>query len=305
LINTWHILGAGSIGGLFACHLSLAKQTVSLVLRDAQSQLLFQQSPAGLRENDGYYQPTLSSELASQDGSIEKLLIATKAPQTLDAFASIQHRLTTDSIIIILQNGMGIYQQLALLHPPEKLYCALSTEGAYQQQRFQWVHAGRGKTLIGQPQPGAGSEPIQALFKTELSCHWSDAIEQAQLRKLAVNCAINGLSALHNCRNGELITNPSMHSKFQQLCDEISRGYRAMGEPELAESVYKEAASVVESTADNYSSTLQDIQRGNKTEIDYINGYFCELMKSLNFDCQHNQDLWQQVRALEDKLGCR
>jgi len=273
LINTWHILGAGSIGGLFACHLSLAKQTVSLVLRDAQSQLLFQQSPAGLRENDGYYQPTLSSELASQDGSIEKLLIATKAPQTLDAFASIQHRLTTDSIIIILQNGMGIYQQLALLHPPEKLYCALTTEGAYQRQGFQWVHAGRGKTLIGQPQP--------------------------------VNCAINGLSALHNCRNGELITNPSMHSKFQQLCDEISRGYRAMGEPELAESVYKEAASVVESTADNYSSTLQDIQRGNKTEIDYINGYFCELMKSLNFDCQHNQDLWQQVRALEDKLGCR
>ncbi len=304
MINTWHILGAGSIGGLFACHLSLVGQRVSLILKDEQSQLLFEQSPASLSEGDVFHRPALGFELAAQGGSIDRLLIATKAPQTLEAFVSVQHRLTADCTIVILQNGMGIYEQLALLHPPEIIYCALSTEGVYQQQRFQWVHAGRGETLIGQPQSGAGIEPVQTLFETQLSCQWSDAIKQAQLKKLAVNCAINGLTALHNCRNGELISKPEIHSSFKQLCDEISRGYQTLGEADLAKSVYKDAVKVVDSTADNYSSTQQDIQRGNKTEIDYINGYFCELMQPLGFDCKHNRNLWQQVRALEDKLGC-
>lgn len=273
-------------------------------MRDKQTLDLFQQSAISLSEGDRQYRPSLSAELASQNNSITKLLIATKAPQTLEAFAAIQHRLRPDSVIVLLQNGMGVYEQLALLHPPEYIYCALSTEGTYQQQRFQWVHAGRGETLLGQIEPGAGIEAIAALFETDMDCQWSDCIQHDQLRKLAVNCAINGLTALHNCRNGELIGNSNIHHSFQQLCDELSRGFQAMGEPELAKTVYRDAARVVESTAGNYSSTLQDIKQHRKTEIDYINGYFCKLMEPLNFDCQHNQNLWKQIRALEDKFEC-
>ena len=109
---------------------------------------------------------------------------------------------------------------------------------------------------------------------------------------------------MYNCRNGELISNQIIHHRFQQLCDELSRGYQAIGMSELANSIYQDASKVVNSTSQNYSSTLQDIQRNSLTEIDYINGYFCELMGSIDFNCEHNQKLWEQIRALEEKLGC-
>jgi 2-dehydropantoate 2-reductase len=305
LSNTWHILGAGSIGGLFACHLSLARQQVSLILRDKQSGNQFRQSSPRLSEGNALYKPELHCGLAVNTDPIKKLLITTKAPQTMIAFASIKHRLQSDSAIVILQNGIGIYQELTPYHPAEHIYCAVSTEGAFQQQRYHWVHAGHGETLIGQPKLGAGIQPIQPLFETQLDCKWSNSIAQDQWKKLVINCAINGLTALHNCHNGELISNPDIHIKLQQLCEEISMACNVTEDFELANSIYEDTVKVIEATAENVSSTLQDIQRGQKTEIEYINGYFCRLMEAQGINCQHNRRIWQQVMELETKLNCR
>lgn len=303
--NLWHILGAGSVGGLFACHLSMAKQQVVLLLREEQSLANFKAVSPKLTEASHSFSPSLSGELANTPGqSINNLLIATKAPQTIEAFTAIQNRLASDCAIVILQNGMGVYEKLAALHPAENIYCALTTEGVYQQQRFQWIHAGRGKTLIGQHQSGAGQKPIETLFNIGLDCQWSDKIAHHQWKKLIINCAINGLTAIHGCSNGELIGNPELHTQMQKLCGEISLACKAIGEHDLAESVYSDAIEVIEATADNYSSTLQDIQQCRKTEIDYINGFFCEQMEALEIDCHLNRKLWKEIKELEFTQGC-
>ena len=76
---------------------------------------------------------------------------------------------------------------------------------------------------------------------------------------------------------------------------------RARGYPDLADNVWIDAQAVAASTAKNHSSMRQDLAHGRRSEIDNINGYLSEVAKSLGISCPVNDDLWREIRRLEDQ----
>ncbi|GAA6004991.1 hypothetical protein JCM11491_002300 [Sporobolomyces phaffii] len=155
----FHLLGVGSIGSLFATHLSsLDAAQVRLILRrkDLAAQLLNpttstdpSRQPLGTikLERDGLVRKTTNLEMeltrnpadmsVSQathssrtppkidpslwlrNDPIDTLIVTTKAPQTLPALRHILPRLSSRSTIVLCQNGMGTLEGLLEKYWPE------------------------------------------------------------------------------------------------------------------------------------------------------------------------------------------
>lgn len=85
---------------------------------------------------------------------IEAIFISTKAHSTAAALSHLAPRLTSRSTIVLLQNGMGIYEDLVqrIFRNPESrphFILASITHGAWAKSPFHVVHAGVGDITFG------------------------------------------------------------------------------------------------------------------------------------------------------------
>ncbi len=81
---------------------------------------------------------------------------------------------------------------------------------------------------------------------------------------------INPLTAIWNCPNGELRHHPQ---EIMQICEEVAAVIEREGHHTSAEDLRDYVMQVIDATAENISSMLQDIRALRHTEIDYINGF--------------------------------
>ncbi|MFH4134723.1 ketopantoate reductase C-terminal domain-containing protein, partial [Acinetobacter baumannii] len=87
-------------------------------------------------------------------------------------------------------------------------------------------------------------------------------IYSATWRKLAVNCVINPLPALKGCKNGDLRHYPQ---EGAAICQEVAAVMEREGIHTSAENLLFYVEQVIESTAENISSMLQDIRAQRHT----------------------------------------
>ena len=80
---------------------------------------------------------------------IQSLFVALKAQQTVDALKALTYRLSANSTIVLMQNGMGLHEQLirdVFRNPSQRPHFILAsnTHGAFTTQPFHVIHAGIG-----------------------------------------------------------------------------------------------------------------------------------------------------------------
>lgn len=292
----WYILGAGAIGGLFAAALTDAGLGVTLLVRDRPPP---GPTPLAIHRDGRARRYRLPVSKLADHSPIGRLLITTKAQDARAATAAAAHRLRPGSRALLLVNGMGVREELQADHPGLYLACGTTTEGAWREGRcgddWRVHHAGRGQTLVG----GAGEPRTPAWFaRTQFAlprCRWVDDIDSALWRKLAINCAINPLTAIHRCRNGELGTRPELAREVAALVQEIAGVCAAAGHPAVAGELPDLVRAVISATADNRSSMLQDRLAERPTEIDYITGFLLGEARRLGLDLPANRALYERL----------
>lgn len=292
----WHILGPGAIGSLFAWHLAEAGCSVRLLTRHpGESARLItlddQTSPAH----------TSAFHVDHQDTPIQRLLVTVKAHQTSAALESIRHRIDSRSLILFLQNGMGTWDCAKALFPATRWLVGTTTEGAWRAADRHIVHAGRGETWIGSLSPAwteDAAQLVDALKNTLFHPGHDPQILQRLWRKLAVNCAINPLTVLYDCRNGELLQKPAALRQMEELCLEVERVMGAALGGITVEPLLPLVRAVAEKTGANHSSMLQDYRRGQPTEIEFITGYLVAEGLRLGIATPENAAILDAIRQL-------
>ena len=298
----WYVLGAGSIGCLFAAHMQRAGIPITLVVRDPSQCDLLQNVGGITLETDSRSEriavPCLAANAMPRDCAIAQLLVCTKAHQTGAAIAAMRANIAANATLVLLQNGMGVREELLEQLPRAEILHALSTEGAWRRERFHVVHAGRGETLLG------GGNPVQVktvwseLQACGLDMHVVDDIAERLWTKLAINCVINPLTALHRCRNGELLNLANINEHTRNICDELVNIAATQGVILNSVQLQQRVLAVMQSTASNQSSMLQDVLRGQATEIDYLNGYVVKLAELANLAARANRELLVAIKNL-------
>lgn len=298
---SWHILGAGSLGSLWACRLARANLPVRLILRNP-ARLSDYQNAGGLILLDGG-QATLHpipAELPNAATPIHRLLVACKAYDAEAAIEQLAARLAPSSEILLLQNGLGSQQAIAERWPDSRCIFVSSTEGAYREADWRVVFAGRGENWLGDPDHGTAPAWLADLAAAGIPATWTAAIMGKLWRKLALNCAINPLTVLHDCRNGGLL---ERREEVGALCEELARLLAACDQAQATRGLQAQVLQVIEATAGNYSSMYQDVAAGRRTELSYLLGYACRAAAQASLPVPRLADLQQRLQALLTRRG--
>ena len=299
--TTWHVLGAGSLGTLWATRLARADVLVKLILRDA-ARLAAYQAAGGLtlvEHGEAKCYP-VPAETPDHPEPIHRLLVACKAYDAEKAVAQLAPRLAPDAELILLQNGLGSQDAVATQVPQARCIYASSTEGAFRDGDWRVVFAGHGYTWLGD-----AGHPVAPIWLDDLSIagiphEWSTDILTRLWRKLALNCAINPLTVLHDCRNGGL---QEHHCEVATLCVELTELLERCGQPAAAEDLQQEVERVIQATAANYSSMYQDVANQRRTEISYLLGHACKVAARHQLNLPHLNQLEQRLISHLNSLG--
>ena len=284
------------MGCLFATALHRGDCAITLLLRDSDGRETVQ---VVVERHGRPGTVELPAASVAARGPISHLLVTTKAYDARHAIATIAHRLRNDSKVLLMMNGMGLADELRADFPQLDIYSGTTTEGAYRLAPLHVRHAGQGHTRIGQPGTTAAPAWYHQWSRAVDSCQWDSNIEEALWLKLAINCAINPLTAVYACRNGELASRPELAARVDLLCDEIALISSAAGQPRVATGLRRSVAQVIAATADNRSSMLQDVEDGRRTEVDYITGYLLNTARDFGIPAPHNAALLESIRKID------
>ncbi len=229
---------------------------------------------------------------------IDKLIVTTKAQHAREAVFSVKNYLNEKSAILLLQNGMGSQQEIVDLLPNSEVCAGSSTDGAYLIEPFHVCHAGQGTTWIGHLSPKTNN--LSSSFKGLLDNFGLDvretaSIEQKLWLKLAINCCINGLTALYKCQNGALLSNETRRSHLYRITQETEYALETLG-VNLQMPLRQAVEEVCHKTAENISSTRQDSHADRTTELKYINAFLIHLAQEHSLPMRENKNLLEALQ---------
>jgi len=287
---SWTVVGQGAIGLLAASRFKLAGWPVQLWLRQ----------PAAL--DIRFEQHSLHFNCAT--APLAAVLIPVKSYAVPAAVQALLPALASDAQLVLSHNGMAATEHiLPSLSPTQGLWFLTTTHGALKQGTTV-RHTGQGQSVLA---------PLNAAAKNQLL-----AVQQAMdialgpvtltenilpflWHKLAINAAINPLTALYNCNNGEL-AKAQYQQQINQILAEVCQVAEAAGYPLQYAQMLEKVQQVIQSTAANFSSMQQDITHKRRTEIDAITGYIVTQAARYNIAVPHNTQLLQQVLQLQHRV---
>ncbi|TNH96169.1 2-dehydropantoate 2-reductase [Aeromonas sobria] len=296
VIPQWSLLGCGALGGVVASLLTISGQSTRVLLRDHHQSTLH--PGTDFTSLEGQVQLlNIERGFVSKPGKIKRLLVMTKASQVIAALTPLAGKLDAAVPIVLLHNGMGIAEQVVEMFPHNPVIAGVTSHGAMRCGHFVFRHTGKGETWLGPLNEAAKAHAALAddLATALGQAGWDEQVLARQWQKLAINCAINPLTALYKLKNGEL-AGPRFADVLQQICVEVADVMCAEGIATTAEELQRRAMTVVELTADNHSSMYQDMDLGRETEIEAITGFLLSKAAKHGIAVPVNQGLYQAIK---------
>jgi len=290
------VYGAGALGSLFGALLS-TKHDVLLIGRKEHIEAIRKN---GLKI-EGVTKGVFYPEVEWDGSKYDVVLLTTKSYDTRKAVREIKEKFGKIDVLS-LQNGLRNEEIIAEEMGMEYALGGITSHGATFLQAGKIYHAGKGETVIGELN-GEITERIRKIANAFNECgietKISRNIKRDIWRKAIVNSAINGLSAVLRCKNGEILRDEHAEKLLEEICKEGIRVVNAEG-MEIGNEVIKMAKEILHRTADNISSMLQDILKGKRTEVEEINGEIVKTAKKHGMEASFNKFLTYVIKAMEN-----
>lgn len=292
--NQIFILGAGAIGSIYGAFLS-EKNDVVLVgnknhvkaIREKGLQIIGEVS-----KNFKVRAETNISEIPTK----ALIILTTKAYDSERAVESIKGLLRDDTVILILQNGLGNEEIVKrVVGEKAKVYRGI-TGMAAELLEYGKVRFWNGETIL---EKSSTTREIAKIFnESGLRTILAEDIRKEVWRKLVLNCVINPLTAIFGVRNCEICKEELkwVRRGIIKECMEVGRAEKIEFEPNFEEEIERKIRKYT-----NFSSMYQDISKGKKTEIEFLNGKIVELGRSHGIETPVNETIFHLIKFLEVK----
>ncbi|MEM3086543.1 MAG: 2-dehydropantoate 2-reductase [Halobacteria archaeon] len=295
------ILGAGAVGSLFGGLLAKSGLDVALVGRPVHMKAIRNR---GLRI-EGLTRATVRPRAATRAPEGDLVLLTVKSYDTARTLRSV--RLSRNGAVLTLQNGVGNAEKVAARFGARRTLAGVTSCGALLAGPGRVVHTGRGPTVVGEWSKGAtvGAREVAALFNSaRIPTRVSRDIRAELWRKVAVNAAINPLTALTGLPNRAVAETRGLRDLAAAVVEEAERVARAR-RISLGRDPLGRVLEVARRTGANRSSMLRDLERGRRTEIEAITGALLREAERAGVEAPVNRLLYELVRSLERKADKR
>ncbi|MBN1625406.1 MAG: 2-dehydropantoate 2-reductase [Deltaproteobacteria bacterium] len=296
------IVGPGAMGCLFSARLKMAGFDVTLLdYKRERAEELNRQGiiVEGISGKYNAMVPVIAGEITDR---FDAILLCVKSYKTGEAGTALKKMLSSETIILTLQNGIGNIEILKDLFGEDMVLGGVTAEGATMLGSGRIRHAGQGTTVIG-PEGRAQGLPeriASALNRAGFQSETTDNIERLLWGKLVINAGINALTAVARLKNGRLpvLTGTSL------IMEELVREAEAVAAAKKILLPYEDplarVTEVCRDTSGNISSMLQDILNKKPTEIDFINGAIVTEGEMMGIPTPANRMLANIVKAIEE-----
>jgi len=296
----WHIAGIGALGSLFAGYFYHAGQAITLILKNEHQLKVYQTTQLSVitdcKTVTGHPKAITTEQLGTEP--IPYLLCCVKAGDVSTLLMQLKPNLTENSVIVLIHNGVGVLDEIPPQVPPLRIVLGVCTVGSYLEKPFTTRAFLDGEiqlgSLIGQLTPHEIKMICDAFQTTDLPYQWEKNIQRKMWNKFAINCCINVLTALFNCKNGELIRYESI---LKELTNEVAHVLKAHGFCMTTTELYSQVRQAIKNTANNFSSMYSDVQQKKPSELHYLNEQLVKLALQKNIATPCNNELLKQFHA--------
>ncbi len=319
------ILGTGAIGSVIGGYLSRAGRDITLI--DTWAEHVDAMKAQGLTvsaENGEFTTPVNAMHLGDANRLIEPfdaIFLAVKSYDTVWATHFAMRHLKPTGVIISAQNGINDETIASIVGYSREIACVI-TLGAGLYEPAQAIHTGDPQKLsftLGELN-GLPTERVNALAAvmndigpTKVSPNiWGE-----RWAKLAVNSMANPIAASTGLGSAAVRSTPGVNDVSINIAAEVVRVAQALGievEPisgvpaadylptdsvEAMEDVKTRLADGASNLGAGRPSMLQDVMKGRKTEIDYLNGYVAQRGDVVGVDTPFCDGIVDIVRGVE------
>lgn len=287
------VLGAGAIGSLYGAKLSKLSD-VTLIARKGHADNLNKKGLKIAGIENGNYKVKARTEINQiENGTL--ILLTTKAQDSRKAINSIKNSIRNDTIILCLQNGLYsenivkkiIKNKCLVLRAITNFGAIFLKPGAVKYTQYSYTSIEKSDK----------SEEIADNFtKCGLNAYVSESIKQDMWKKLVFNCVINPVTAILRIENRAICDErlDYLNSLIIEECLKVAHKDGVTFNIDFLKALHDEFK-----LSQNISSMQQDLIKGKKTEIDYLNGAVAGLGKSYGIKCPVNEALTAIIKGLQ------
>ena len=329
------VMGAGAIGAFTAAQLARADIPVTMV--DPWFHHLEAVRRNGLRlvtpsEDVRVLVRTLHIDELDKSAPIDVAIVAVKSYDTEWAVRLVAPYMSDKGFVVSAQNGLNEERIARMVGPGKTVGCVVHMGGGLYEPGTvtSTIQPGWSAFSVGELD-GRTSTRISLLAQilgTVGATHVTDDIWSALWTKLLLNVMSNGLSGLSGYSTTELWTDDvAVRAMVQlggeaiqvaQLLDQKPNDIRPTGSPDpiRLESIllayqgdssalqdvaaaFRRSASRRIGTTEARASLLQDLLKGRRTEIDYLNGEIVRRGSDIGVSVSSNAQLVQLVKEVE------
>lgn len=295
------ILGAGAIGSLFGALLWESGEDVVLIGRKRHVDAI---KSRGLKVSGISGERIVKPKAVTttqEVGKVDLIIISVKSYDTEQAAKDALNMIHHNTVVLTIQNGLGNIEKLCEIIGEKHVVGGVTMQGSTLVKPGEIYHAGKGPTIIGELN-GEITNRIKRIAETfnkaKIETQITQNIWGVLWDKLIINVGINALTAITRMKNGELLKIPEIRDIMIEAVKEAVNVAKALNIKLEIEDHVRKVIEVAEATANNKSSMLQDIEKGKRTEIDYINGAIVKLGKKLKIKTPVNKTLTAIVKAI-------
>ncbi|GFM58997.1 putative 2-dehydropantoate 2-reductase [Pseudomonas capsici] len=303
------IIGTGAIGGFYGLMLARAGFDVHFLLRSEFNAVVSN----GLQVNSAVHgnlrlNPVQAYCSVADMPACDVLLVGTKSTGNAGLAPVIARAAAPGAKVLLLQNGLGVEDQLRLLLPDNLhllgglcFICVHRVEpGVVAHQAFGAVSIGyHSGPAEDQESRQAAVEHCSALFQVAgIESHAMPDLQQARWQKLVWNVPYNGLSALLQTSTTPLMVDPCSRELIKGLMDEVVQGAEACGYI-LPEGYAHQLFELTGKMPDYKPSMHHDFVEGRPLELEAIYARPLAAALAAGYDMARVRVLYQALAFVE------
>ena len=271
------IIGSGAIGGFYGLMLARAGFDVHFLLR-SEYDVVREQGLTLEHAVHGVLQMPVSAYACAADmPPCDWLLVGAKSTSNIELAPLIVQAATADAKVVLLQNGLGVEEQLRVALPADlHLLGGLCFICVNRQAPGVIRHQALGAVNIGYhsgPAEDGGAALVEAgagLFRAAgIDSQPMANLAQARWQKLVWNVPYNGLSVLLGASTAPLMAAADSRDLIQALMAEVVQGAAACGY-ELPAGYDEQLFRMTEQMPDYWPSMYHDHARQRPLELQAI-----------------------------------
>ena len=302
-------MAAGAVGGYFGARMAAAGHDVFFIARGAHFEAMRKN---GLKIESVHGDLHLPKPNVTDDpksvGPVDVVLFAVKLWDTEKAAEAARPLLGRNTRVITLQNGVDSYERIAPIVGRERaipgvtyVVTVIDRPGVIKEaSQFQNIICG---TIDGRADASLAAF-VQAAKSAGINITQSDNIERDRWHKFIFLSATSGATALTRSSMGPILADPDTRALFRNIMAETLAVGRAKGialDPGFVDERMAFAEKNV--TPGMKASMANDLDRGNRLELDWLAGQVSRLGKELKVPTPVNDTIYAALKL--HRMGSR